>query len=337
MKAARMHSTGAPDVLVLEEVPEPKPGPGEVLVRVESASVNFADVVRRRGAPYPFPSPLPFTPGAEVAGTVVAHGPGVSDPPVGSPVFALLGNGGAGGYAQYAVAPRAQVLSLPAPLDRDFDRACTLDLAGVTALQTLTDCGRLASGETVWIPAAAGGVGSYAVQIARALGAGRVIAGVGSLQKEAFVRSLGAHDVVDYSEPGWTDRVKEITGRRGVDVALEMAGGAMLERTLSVLAPYGRLVHYGTASGERTAFDPSRLIPFNATIVGYYVSAWFAQRPQRAAAAFQQLVALVQSGQVDVQVGKALPLGEAAAAHRALESRAGQGKSVLKPWLQDAR
>jgi NADPH:quinone reductase-like Zn-dependent oxidoreductase len=275
--------------------------------------------------------------GGEVAGTVVAHGPGVSDPPVGSPVFALLGNGGAGGYAQYAVAPRQQIIVLPSPLDKDLDRACTLVIAGVTALQTLTDCGRLAGGESVWIPAAAGGVGSYAVQIARALGAGKVIAGVGSMEKAAFVRSLGAHEVVNYSEPGWTDRVKELTLGRRVDVALEMAGGQMFEQTLSVLAPFGRLVVYGAASREHAALEAPRLIPFNQTIVGYYVGAWFAQRPQPAVAALMQLIELIRSGRVGVQVGNVFPLADAAAAHRALEARTSLGKIVLRPWPEGAR
>ena len=332
MKAARMHRTGSPDVLVLEDAPDPKPGPGEVLIRVEAASVNFADAVRRRGDPYPYPSPPPFIPGGEVAGTVVAHGPGVSDPPIGSPVFALLGNGGAGGYAQFAAAPARQIIPLPPPLDKDFDRACTLVIAGVTALQALRDCGRLAPGESVWIPAAAGGVGSYAVQIARALGAGKIIAGVGNLQKADFVRSLGAHEVVDYGAAGWTDRVKDLTGGRRVDLALEMTGGPMFEQTLSVLAPFGRMVVYGAASRERAALEVPKLIPFNHTIVGYYVSAWFTQRPQAAVDALTQLIDLIRSGRVDVQVGNVFPLADAAAAHRVLEARTSVGKIVLKPW-----
>ncbi len=332
MKAARMHGTGGPEVLVFEDAPDPEPGPGEVLVKVESASVNFADGIRRRGDPYPYPSPPPFIPGGEIAGTVVAHGAGVADPPVGSPVFALLGNGGAGGYAQYAVAPRRQLIQLPPPLDQDFDRACTLVIAGVTALQTLTDCGRLANGEAVWIPAAAGGVGRYAVQIARALGAGTIVAGVGSADKVDFVRSLGAHEVVSYAAPGWTQRVKELTGGRGVDLALEMTSGAMFEQTLSVLAPFGRMVVYGTAGRERAAVAPPRLIPFNHTVTGYYVSAWFSQRPQAAVGALTRVIEMIRAGQIEVRVGNVLPLSLAAAAHRLLDERATFGKVVLKPW-----
>jgi NADPH2:quinone reductase len=332
MKAARVHHKGGPEVLVLEDAPEPKPARGEVLIKVESASVNFSDVVRRRGDPYPYPTPSPFVPGAEIAGTVAGHGEGVSGPPLGTPVFALLGNVNAGGYAQYAVAPFDQVVVLPPPLDADPDRACTLVVAGVTALQTLVECGRMAAGDSVWIPAAAGGVGSYAVQIARALGAGKIIAGVGDLEKADFVRSLGAHEVVSYADAGWTERVRALTGGRGVDVALEMTGGAMFEQTLSILGAFGRLVVYGTASGEIANLQAPRLLPQNQSVTGYYVSGWFAKRPRAALRALERLIELVRDGTVDVRIGNVLPLAEAAEAHRLLERRSSVGKIVLKPW-----
>lgn len=332
MRAARVHRPGGPEVLVLEEAPEPRPTRGELLIKVESASVNFSDVVRRRGDPYPYPTPSPFIPGAEIAGTVVGHGEGVSAPPIGTPVFALLSNATAGGYAQYAVAPIEQVVVLPSPLDADPDRACTLVVAGVAALQTLAECGRMAAGDTVWIPAAAGGVGSYAVQIARALGAGKIVAGVGDPKKTDFVRTLGAHEVVSYADAGWTDRVRALTEGRGVDVALEMTGGAMFNRTLSILAPFGRLIVYGAASGEVGKLDASRLLPFNQSVVGYYVSAWFAKRRQAATRALHQLLDLVRDGAIDVRIGNVLPLAEVAVAHRLLEERASEGKIVLKPW-----
>src|SRR5262249_55165802 len=145
-----------------------------------------------------------------------------------------------------------------------------------------------------------------------------------------FVRSLGAHEVVSYAARGWTDRVKELTGGRGVDVALEMTGGPMFGQTLSVLAPFGRLVVYGTASREQPTLEAARLIPYNHTIAGYYVAAWFAQRPQAAALALTQVIDLIARGKVDVQVGKVLPLAAASEAHRLLETRATFGKIVLK-------
>ena len=332
MKATRIHRTGGPEVLVLEEAPQPRPARGEVLIKVESASVNFSDVVRRRGDPYPYPTPSPFVPGAEIAGTVVGHGEGVSEPPLGTPVFALLSDAGAGGYAQYAVAPVGQVVVLPPPLDADPDRACTLVVAGVTGLQALVECGRMAAGDSVWIPAAAGGVGSYAVQIARALGAGKIIAGVGDLEKADFVRSLGAHEVVSYADKGWTERVRALTGGRGVDVALEMTGGAMFGQTLSVLASFGRLVVYGAASREVGKLDTPRLLPRNQSVAAYYVSGWFAERPQAALRALDQLIELVRNEKLDVRIGTVLPLADAAAAHRLIEQRSSTGKIVLKPW-----
>jgi NADPH2:quinone reductase len=329
MKTARVHRKGGPEVLVIEEAAQPRPARGEILIEVASASVNFSDVVRRRGDPYPYPTPLPFVPGAEIAGTVVGHGEGVSDPPLGASVFALVGRGG---YAQYAVAPIDQVVVLPPPLDADPDRACTLVVAGVTALQVLVECGRVARGDSVWIPAAAGGVGSYAVQIARALGAGKIIAGVGDLEKAELARSLGAHEVVSYADAGWVERVEALTGGRGVDVALEMTGGAMFAQTLSILGAFGRLVVYGSASRESSQLEPVRLLPRNQSVTAYSVSEWFAKRPQAARRALDEVIELVRDGEVDVRIGKVFPLAEAAAAHRLLEERSSTGKIVLKPW-----
>lgn len=190
----------------------------------------------------------------------------------------------------------------------------------------------MAAGDSVWIPAAAGGVGSYAVQIARALGAGKIIAGVGDLEKADFVRSLGAHDVVSYADAGWPERVRALTGGRGVDVALEMTGGAMFGHTLSILAAFGRLVVYGAASREVGKLETPRLLPHNQSVVGYYVSGWFARRPQAALRALDQVIELVRDEKVDVRIGKVLSLAEAAAAHRLLEGRGSVGKIVLKPW-----
>lgn len=136
MKVARLHEYGGPDVLVYEDAPTPAPASGEVLIKVESASVNFADVVRRNNDPYPFPSPLPFIPGSEIAGVVEAVGEGVTSIPLGAKVFASLENGGAGGYAQYAVAKIGKVIPLPDGLTPD--QACSLVVAGMTALQTLS-------------------------------------------------------------------------------------------------------------------------------------------------------------------------------------------------------
>ena len=141
MKAVRAHSYGSPDVLVYEDVPNPTPGPGQLLIRVESVAVNYSDIIRRSNTPYPFPTPLPYTPGNEVAGQVVALGEGVAEPPIGTPVFALVGADGSTGYAQYAVANAPQVIPIPPGLS--MNEACALVVAGATAVLILRQVAHL--------------------------------------------------------------------------------------------------------------------------------------------------------------------------------------------------
>jgi NADPH:quinone reductase len=222
MQVARIHAQGRPEALRIETVAVPQPGPGQVLIRVESASVNFSDVKRRRGDAYPFPTTVPFVPGGEVAGSVAALGPGVDGPAVGSAVFALVGGDGQGGYAQFALACAPQVT--PVPPGFDADRASVLIVAGATAALLLRQVARLQPGQRILIPAAAGAVGSYAVQIAKHLGAGLIVAGVSSPEKAALARALGAHVSVDTSRPGWADEVRRATDGQGVDVLLESSG-----------------------------------------------------------------------------------------------------------------
>lgn len=336
MKAVRLHRHGTPDVLVHEDVPEPVPGPGQVLVRVESAAVNYADVMRRRGDPYPFPTPLPFTPGGEVAGTVAALGDGVDGPPAGTPVFALVGNDGANGYAQYAVADAPQVIPIPPGLG--VDEASAIVVAGSSALLLLTEAARLVAGESIVIQGAAGGVGGYALQLAKLLGAGQVIAAASSPAKREAALALGADAVVDYTRPDWPERVRELTAGLGADVVLETSGGEVAAQSLRCLAPFGRLVVQGAASGRPLVLDSQAVRGLfydpapNQSLVAFNVGLWFGLRPQAAIAALGRLLGFVGSGQVKVQVHHVLPLSAAAQAHRLLESRQAIGKIVLKPW-----
>jgi NADPH:quinone reductase-like Zn-dependent oxidoreductase len=250
MKAMQMKEQGGPEVLRLVELPDPQPGPGEVLIKVEAAAVNFSDLMRRRGDVYPVSTPLRFVPGAEVAGTVTAVGDGVDGITVGTRVFGTVGADGSGGYAELALASAANIIPIPAGLTADA--AAGLVISGLAATVILHDVARVAAGETVFVPAAAGGVGSYAVQIAKLLGAGTVIAGAGTPEKRRAARELGADEAVAYREPGWNERVVELTGGRGVDVALEMQGPDHLGQTLKILAPFGRLITYGSVAGTVT-------------------------------------------------------------------------------------
>ena len=335
MKAIQMTEQGGPEVLELVEVPDPVAGPGQVLIRVTAASVNFSDVMRRRGDDYPVPTPSPFTPGAEVAGTVAALGEGVDGPAVGTRVFALVGADASGGYAELALAHAPSVIPVPAGLDDDA--AAGIVVAGLGATLMLTQSLSLTSGQSVFIPAAAGGVGGYAVQIAKLLGAGPVIAGASTAAKREIAAALGADHVIDYTAADWAEQVRELTGGSGVDAALEMTGGARLAQTLSTLAPFGKMVVYGSVSGEVGTLDEQAIKPWlydpapNQSILGFNLGPWFASRLPVAGAALQQLVGWVASGQLQVTVSQAFPLAEAAEAHRLLEKGATTGKLVLKP------
>ncbi|MFL6709405.1 MAG: zinc-binding alcohol dehydrogenase family protein [Massilia sp.] len=332
MQAIVLRQHGAWQNLLSEEVALPTPGSGQLRIKVESASVNYADIVRRRNDPYPLPTTLPAVLGGEVAGTIDALGAGVdaSRWAPGTRVFALLPSGGIGGYAQYALADAGSVIPIPAELD--FDIACTLVVAGVTAYQTLNEAGRLEAGDSVFIPGASGGVGAYAVQLAKLLGAGTVIAGASTAEKRAQAISAGADHAVDYTAKDWPGQVKALTGGRGADVILEMAGGPFFNESLEALAPFGRLVVYGTASRERSNLVPQALLGPCQAVVGYYVGHWFTARKDATLRDFDILTNLILSGKLKVEIGARLPLRMAGKAHEIMETRQANGKIVLKPW-----
>ncbi len=336
MKAIQIHQFGSPDVLQYETLAMPQPAPGEIVIRVESASVNYSDILRRSNAVYPFPTPLPFVPGSEVAGTVAALGDGVQGPAVGTPVFGLAGNGH-NGYAQYVATPAVQVIPILPGVT--MDEAAALPVAGTTALLLLRESAGIQPGETVLIPGAAGGVGSYAVQLAKLLGAGKVIAATGSRGKFESASALGADAAVDYSTPAWVDEVRALTAGRGVDVMLEMNGGALFAQSLRALAPFGRVVVYGMASRQPLDFDPASILQFfydpslNQSIHVFNLGLWFGMRPEAAGKAMGDFIGYVASGAVKVPVTTVLPLSCAADAHRMIEARATTGKIILKPWL----
>lgn len=335
MKAIQITEIGGPEVLRLVELPDPKPSPGSVLIKVESAAVNFSDVMRRRGDAYPVPTTLPFVPGGEVAGTVAALGDGVDGPPVGTPVFATVGTDGSGGYAQLAVAGAQSVIPIPPGVEADA--AAGVIIAGAAAVLMISESARLGRGESVFIPAAAGGAGGFAVQVAKLLGAGRIIAGASSPAKRQAALDLGADHAIDYGQPSWVQEVRKLTGGAGVDVALEMAGGDRLGQTLQTLAPFGRAVVYGAVSGhhgripddvlDAMLYDPS----LNQSLQSFNLGTWFAQRPEAAFSALTQLIGWVATGEIRVPVGHTLPLSRAADAHHLLESGGTTGKVILKP------
>jgi NADPH:quinone reductase len=321
MRAIRIHETGGPEVMHLEEVETPTPGQGEVLIKIAAAGINYADLAQRQGA-YLTRTRTPMILGFEAAGTVAALGPGVTKPPVGTRVSAFV----SGAYAEYAVASASSLIPIPEGLD--FAHAAAFPVQGLTAYQILHDSGRLQEGESVLVHAAAGGVGTLAVQIARLLGAAKVIGTASNEQKHDLVRSLGADAAIDYTQEDWVEQVKQATDGNGVDVILEMVGGKIAEQSLTCLAPFGRMVIFGAASGKSIQFTGTQLMYKNLSVTGYWLSS-FMNYPERIATAMVGLMQFMAQGKLQIIVGQTFPLAEAAAAHQAIANRTTTGKVVL--------
>ena len=323
MRAIRYHSLGGPEVLQLDEIATPSPQAGEALIKVAAAGLNYADTRRRIGQ-YLEPTPLPYIPGSEVAGTVVALG---ADTPadgfvrVGSRVMTLCPSGG---YAEYVAVPLRMLA--PAPDGMDMAMAAGLPLQGLTAYHTLHTSARMQPGETVVVNAAAGGVGTLAVQLAKLGGAGKVIAAAGSAEKLALARSLGADEGVNYVTDDLAAQVRALTDGKGADIILESVGGQVFNRSLACLALFGRLVTFGQASGQPGTVETGRLMQRNASLIGF----WLAVLPNRMMVeGMQALMGYLASGQLRVIVGATYPLADAARAQTDLESRNATGKLVL--------
>ena len=328
MKAIRIHETGSPEVLRLEEVDPPTAGEGQVLIRVAVAGVNYTDVMARQGVYVTRESTLalPAVLGTEVAGVVATVGPGVGAELVGRRVIAFV----SGGYAEYAVAPLALVTELPAAVDLDQGPAFLVQ--GVTAWQVLQRSGRLEPGQSVLVHSAAGGVGTLAVQLAKVFGASTVIATAGTAAKRRIAQELGADAVVDYRSERWPQEVLAATGGRGVDVVLDAVGGDVGEQSLTCLAPFGRLVTYGVSSQRLASFAGSQLMRGNHSVVGYWLTSRLALDDDEGPVAkgvVGALLSLAAAGRLRAVVSEVFPLERAAEAHRALSDRRTVGKVVL--------
>jgi NADPH2:quinone reductase len=321
MKAIRVHQTGEPEVMRLEEIETPVPKAGEVLIKVAAAGVNYADLAQRAGA-YLTPTRTPMTPGMEIAGTVVALGDGVSSVSEGTRVAAFCD----GGYAEYAISRASMVIPIPPALD--FTQAAAFPLQGITAYQLLQESAGLQSGESVLVHAAAGGVGTLAIQLAKLMGAGTVIGTASSTEKLELARSLGADSAINYTEPDWVEQVKNLTGGKGANIILEMVGGTISEQSLQCLAPFGRMVIYGVASREIAQFTGPQLMYKNQAIIGYWLASRLG-RTDRITAAIMNLMQYLLSGQLKIIVGQTFPLDQAVEAHRAIAARKTTGKVVL--------
>jgi NADPH2:quinone reductase len=322
MRAVRLHSLGGPEVLRVEEAPEPELRPGHVLLQVRAVGLNYADTMFTRGQYFVRPT-FPSIPGMEAAGEVIAVGEGVTDLRPGDRVMAL----GDSAYAERMVAPARRVYPMPAGLS--FEAAAALPVQGLTAHHILSLAGRIRPGEKVLVHAAAGGVGTLAVQLARRMGASFVAGTVGSAEKEALVRSLGADLVVNYRESDFPTRIRAAV-RTGVDLVLEMLGGTeAYKRNLACLAPLGRMVVFGAASTDvRGTIEPIGLMHKNLTVTGYYMTPLLEQR-ELCAPAIAEMAEAVVKGELRVILGKTYALDQAAEAHRDLAGRTSTGKLLL--------
>jgi NADPH2:quinone reductase len=315
MRAIQVQEFGGPEVLRLADVPMPEPGDGEALIRVTRAGINFADTHQRRNT-YLAKAELPLIPGIEVAGV---------REDTGERVVAMCGTGG---YAEYALAPAA--LTVPIPEGVDDGTALAIVLQGLTAWHLYRTSARVRDGESVVVHAGAGGVGSLAVQLGRAMGAGRVIATASSEEKRALALELGADAAVDGAPEGLADRLVAANLDRRVDVVFEMAGGEVFEQSLHALAPFGRLVAYGNASGEANEVQTGRLMRRSASVVGFWLMHLLG-RPEMVAEPLADLFARAARGELRAIVGGTYPLAEAARAHTDMEARRTTGKLLLDP------
>jgi NADPH2:quinone reductase len=324
MRAIEISTPGGPDVLRMVERPTPAPGAGELLVRVEAAGVNRPDILQRLGQ-YPPPPGISDVPGLEVAGTVSAVGPEVSRWREGDRVCALVAGGG---YAEYCVVPEPQALPLP----RGFrpGEAAAIPETFFTVWTNLFDRGKLTEGETVLIHGGSSGIGTTAIQLARAFGA-TVVATAGSDAKCAACERLGAR-AINYRTSDFVQATRELTGGNGVDVILDIVGGDYLQRNIESLATHGRLIQIGLLGGARAAINLRPLMQKRLTLTGSTLrTRSVAEKGAIARDLEARVWPLLASRQVAPLIDRTLSLGEAAEAHRLLESGEVIGKIVLVP------
>jgi NADPH2:quinone reductase len=315
MRAIQQREFGGPEVLELVDLPVPEPGDGEVLIRVSRAGMNFADTHQRRND-YLAAQQLPLVPGGEVAGI---------REDTGERVVALTGKGG---YAEYAIAQEA--LTFPIADGVDDGTALALVLQGLTAWHLYRTAGRVDPGETVVVIAGAGGVGSLAVQLGRAMGAGRVIATASTSDKRDLALELGADAAVDGDPEGLKDRLIEANLGRQVDVVFEMAGGEVFDACLAALAPFGRLVTYGIASGKGNEVHTRKLMGRSRAVVGFWLMHCLG-KPAMIDEALRDLFERAARGELRAVVGATYPLSEARQAQIDLAERRTTGKVLLDP------
>jgi NADPH2:quinone reductase len=323
MKAIRAHQWCTPRELVIDEIDRPEPGSGQILVRVAAAGLNFPDLLIITGK-YQFKPSLPFSPGFEIAGTVEKTGPGVTRFSVGDRVVAQVP---VGGFAEYAVAEEAYAHVKPDSMSDE--QAAAFPLVYQTSYFGIAYRGALQEGETVLVHSAAGGVGLAAVQIARALGAGKIIGTVGSDDKTAVVRDNGSDVVVNYQTEDFVEVVKRETNGRGADVIYDPVGGEVGERSTKCIAFEGRLVIIGFTSGKFSNFVANHILVKNYSVVGLHWGAYRQNNPAKIEQGWNELIELYQTRMLKPVIGGSFRMEQVAEAMEFMASRKAIGKIVL--------
>ncbi len=323
MRAVRVTEYGDSDVLDVIELDTPEPGPGEVRIEVAATGINFADIMQRRGHYHGGPQP-PYTPGLEVAGVVDSVGEGVGREP-GDEVVTMVDTGG---YAEYVTADATGLFDVPDGLS--FEEAAGFPVQFLTAHNCLHGWGELEAGESVLIHAAAGGVGTAAVQLARETGA-EIFGTASTGEKLDLIADLGCDHPINYEEEeDFVDIIDRET-EYGVDLVLDGVGGETTARSLDALKQFGRMVVYGAASGEPGTLRTDNVLFANQRIVGYHLGRALALRPMQVLEAVPELTELLASGTLEVQFDRAFDLDDVREAHEYIERRQSSGKVVLTP------
>ena len=322
MKAWRVHNWGEPETMSFEDVALPEPGPGQIRIRNHAAALNFFDILQVQGK-YQIKPPFPFTPGAEVAGTVDAAGPDVSHVKKGDRVLSMT-HGNA--FAEQTLSRADNTFLIPNGMD--FPEAAAFPVVYHTSYFALRDRAALQPGEWLLVHAGASGVGVSAIQIGRAFGA-RVIATAGGPEKLAFAKTQGAEFTIDYTNPSWVDEVKQITGGRGADVVYDPVGGDVFDLSTKCIASAGRLLVIGFASGRIPSIAANRILLKNISIVGALWGGHVQAHPGYSAQAQRALADLYAQGKIKPPRPVEYPLAEAPAALRDLANRKILWKAVL--------
>ena len=327
MKSILVKERGAADVLEVVELAKPTITADDILLKISTVGVNFADIMQHQGT-YPLQLPLPYTPGMEMIGTVESVGSEVRNIQIGERIAAISFMGG--GYAEYAVVKPQQIIPVP---DNISDRqALALLIQGLTAYLLLSYSANIRSGESILVHAAAGGVGNLLVQIAKLMDAGDVFGTAGTTQKRDRIKTYGVDYAIDYNNLNWHEDILKITDGKGIDIILDPVGGSATAQNLSCLGVEGRFINYGWLSGDYPSLTPKQcqtLLFKNQSVSGFAVNVAMERHPDIVDAAFKQLFNWVLEDKLKPVLDSVFPLEDAAKAHQAILNRETVGKVIL--------